>query len=683
MSLQRLATFLTIAIMAAMLSLVEPAGAATNPTPQTITFSGGGWGHGVGMSQYGALGRAEAGFTAEEILAFYYQGTNLVGSANLTLDPLVAVDDVDVRVGVDNCSSFTPLGPGATGNPSPVSISVDDVVIATTSDAIAIARSYDTVQGAYAWQVLTGPGASCNGRQPVVSNLVADVCGSGCVGAFLTITFNDGEPIAIGAADTPGRRYAHGQIQLLPDGRRVPGNASAATLCGNPADDDFCVVVGNMTMQQYLYGLAEVPARWHFEALRSQAIAGRSYALATMSRRDTNPTWQEPFNLYASTLDQNYVGWDHESEPCPNADCRWIEAVDVTNDMYVATPDGQVATTFYSSSNGGYTNANEDNYQWAGWVRDPISYLRSNPDPYDNQASNPNAAWDRTYSLDDISKWLADYPYTDLDVGQVEGITIENTTSGYVDYALVTVYGSSRTLEIRRGDPSDADYDTAEPFGYRFWNALRIGCSATAGCDRFPGHRLRISSYFDVDPTAYFADAIRWMTLNDIGTGVSPNHYGPGLGNDRGTLALFMWNFAGRPLPATPTPFEDVPAGSEYETAVQWMVEKGITKGTTETTFSPDKIVSRDEAAVFLWRFAGKPQPVNLITFEDVPPNAWFETAMQWMVENEITLGTTATTYSPLMPLMRGDISTFLWRLAAKPAAFAPDAFLPTAMRAV
>ncbi len=679
MSQQRLATSLIIAVVAALLSFSQPAGAATPPADPAITFSGGGWGHGVGMSQYGSLGRAEAGFTAEEILAFYYQDTQILGAAGLALDPAVAVDDVDVRVGTSNCSAFTPLGANGAGSPGPVTIAVDGTDIATTTDPFTIGRSYDSAQGAYAWQMLVGPGAGCNGRQPTVSTLLADVCGTGCVGAYLTITFPDGEPIAISAADVPGRRYAHGQIQMLPDGRIAPGKASPATRCGNPAVDDFCIVVGNMTMQQYLYGLAEVPSSWHFEALRSQAIAGRSYGLSTLARRVTTASWHEPFDLYASTLDQNYAGWDHESETCSS--CRWIEAVDATNDLYVATTDGEVATTFYSSSNGGYSNANEDFYQWAGWHRSPISYLRANRDQYDNHPSNPNSTWERTYSLADISRWLADYPYADLDVGQVERISISDSPSGYIDYALVTVHGTQRTLEIRRGSPNDAGYDTAEPFGYRFWNALRIGCGNTSGCSKLPGHRTRVTTFFDVDPDAYFADAVAWMTLNDLTGGVAANTFAPSLGNDRATIATFLWRFAGEPTPFDNQSFSDVPAGAFYETAVQWMVEQGITFGTTTDTFSPSTIVTRGEAAAFLWRFAGQPPPTAPNSFTDVPAGAYYVDAVKWMIEWEITFGTAADTFSPDDTLTRGDIAAFLWRLAAKPGAFADGAFLPIAMR--
>lgn len=685
---QRLATSLIIAIVAALLSMPSPAAAATSPpsAEPALTFVGGGWGHGVGMSQYGALARAEAGFSAEDIIGFYYQGTQILGSADLVLDPAVVLDDVDVRVGTANCSTFVPQGP------SPITIAIDGVDIGTTSSPVAISRDGKS-PGPYRWKVLAGPGARCTGDSHIASIAAdagaADFCPNDlCVSdwpapALLTITFNDGEPIAISAADKPtsqpDRSYAHGQIQLLPDNRIAPGKTSPSTRCGNPGDDDFCIVVGNMTMQQYLYGLAEVPASWPIEALRAQAIAGRSYALSRIAARDTNPAWYEPFNLYASTDDQYYVGWSREAETC--ATCHWLKAVDLTNDMYVATPDGQVATTFYSSSNGGYTNANEDFYQWAAWKRNPISYLRANRDPYDNYPSNPNATWERTYTLADISRWLTNYPYANLDVGTVKRISITETPlSGYIDYALVTVYGTDRTLEIRR-DPTDPH---SEPFGYRFWNALRIGCNGDPGCSSLPGHRVRIITFFDVDPLAYWSKPIKWMALSDISSGVAPNEFGPARANNRATLATFLWRFAGSPTPLTTKSFDDVVPGSYYETAVQWMADRGITKGTTADTFSPETVVTRAQAAAFLWRFAGKPAPAadNTTTaFEDVAPDAYYEAAVQWMVTWGITKGTTDKTFSPNAPLTRGAIATFLYRLAGKPGAFADGAFMPVAMR--
>jgi len=636
--------------------------AAAPPTEASITLSGGGWGHGIGMSQYGALGRANAGKTAEQIIAFYYQGTQILPAASLALDPAVVVDDVDVRVGSSNCSRFVPSGQ--------VTLAVDGTDIASASSPIAIGRSNAAGVG-YSWQIVAGPGARCQGRTPTADPGFTDLCGAGCPGAFLTITFTDREPIAISAADRRSgeadRSYAHGQIQLLPDGRKVPGNANAASQCGNPSADDFCIVVGEMTMQQYLYGLAEVPATWPIEALRTQAMAGRAYALSRMEARDTSPQWYEPFDLWASTADQYYVGWNHEAEAC--ATCRWLEAVDLTNDMFVAAPDGTIATTFYSSSNGGYTAANED--VWSGA---PISYLRANPDQFDDISANRNGAWEFTYTLADISRWLAAYPYSDLDVGTVQRIVISGVPpSGRIDKALVTLYGTQKTLAVVDS--------SGNPYGYRFFRAIQLGCRGDAGCSEPLTTKIRISSFFDVPPGKWFSDPIKWIAESNITTGTAPNLYSPFEPNTRASVALFLWRFAGRPPAVIPGPFTDVAAGANYEEAVAWLVDAGVTTGTSPTEFSPNLTVTRGQAATFLWRFAGSPTPTVEQSFADVESARYYAIPISWMVEWGITTGTSPQTFEPDSPVNRAQMATFLWRLAGKPGAFAPSNTLPAAMR--
>lgn len=681
----RIPTTIAIALLAVSLSptpggavSMTPAAAAPPAVP-SITLSGGGWGHGIGMSQYGALGRAQAGQTAEEIMAFYYQGTQILPAASLTLDPSVVVDDVDVRVGSSNCSRFVPSGQ--------VTLAVDGTDIATASNPIAIGRSYDSTQGIWAWQIVAGPGAHCQGRVPVADPGFSDICGTGCGGAYLTITFTDGEPIAISAADRragePDRSYAHGQIQLLPDGRKVPGNTKAASQCGNPSLDDFCIVVGNMTMQQYLYGLAEVPSTWPIEALRAQAMAGRAYALSRMEARDTSPQWYEPFNLWASTKDQYYVGWNHESETCPtSATCRWIEAVDLTNDMFVAAPDSTVATTFYSSSNGGYTAANED-----VWGDVALSYLRANQDPFDDIPENPNGQWEFTYTLADVSRWLSNYPYANLENdagfsfydsasqrGLIDRIVISAVPpSGRIDKSLVTLYSGADSYEIRDS--------SGDPYGYRFFRAIQLGCRGDTGCSEPLTTKIRISSFFDVPAGKWFTEPIKWITDSNISTGTAPNLYSPFEPNSRSSVALFLWRFAGTPPAVIPTPFTDVVTGANYEEAVAWLLEAGITTGTSPTEFSPDLTVTRGQAATFLWRFAGRPTPTVEQNFADVDPVRYYAIPISWMVEWGITTGTSPQTFEPESPVDRAEMATFIWRLAGKPSAFAPGAALPSAMR--
>ncbi|MDD7302132.1 MAG: InlB B-repeat-containing protein [Eubacteriales bacterium] len=109
--------------------------------------------------------------------------------------------------------------------------------------------------------------------------------------------------------------------------------------------------------------------------------------------------------------------------------------------------------------------------------------------------------------------------------------------------------------------------------------------------------------------------------------------------------------------------FVDVAAGVYYEDAVDWAVESGITKGTDDTHFYPDGICTRAQAVTFLWRAAGSPEPeTRTMPFTDVPVSSYYYDAVLWAVRENITKGTTSTTFSPDADCTRAQIVTFLWR---------------------
>jgi hypothetical protein len=119
----------------------------------------------------------------------------------------------------------------------------------------------------------------------------------------------------------------------------------------------------------------------------------------------------------------------------------------------------------------------------------------------------------------------------------------------------------------------------------------------------------------------------------------------------------------GSPEPTTASsPFTDVSADAYYYKAVLWAVEKGITAGTSDTTFSPNAVVSRSQTVTFLWRAAGKPVANDPVSFVDVPADAYYAEAVRWAVSNGITSGTGATTFSPAANCSRAQIVTFLSR---------------------
>ena len=125
----------------------------------------------------------------------------------------------------------------------------------------------------------------------------------------------------------------------------------------------------------------------------------------------------------------------------------------------------------------------------------------------------------------------------------------------------------------------------------------------------------------------------------------------------------FLWRAAGSPAPETnKIPFTDVPVDSYYYDAVLWAVENGITVGTTETTFSPNMICTRAQIVTFLWRSEKSPTPGTVNPFTDVKSTAYYADAVLWAVMEDITNGTTDTTFSPDADCTRAQIMTFIWR---------------------
>ena len=169
--------------------------------------------------------------------------------------------------------------------------------------------------------------------------------------------------------------------------------------------------------------------------------------------------------------------------------------------------------------------------------------------------------------------------------------------------------------------------------------------------------------FVDVATGSYYEDAVDWAVENGITTGVSANRFGPNGVCTRAQAVTFLWRAAGSPAPRSRTmPFTDVPAGSYYYDAVLWAVENGITKGTSETRFSPDDTCTRAQIVAFLWRSEKSPAAGTANPFADVKSDAYYADAVLWAVKENITKGTTSTTFSPNADCTRAQIVTFLWR---------------------
>lgn len=169
--------------------------------------------------------------------------------------------------------------------------------------------------------------------------------------------------------------------------------------------------------------------------------------------------------------------------------------------------------------------------------------------------------------------------------------------------------------------------------------------------------------FVDVATGSYYEDAVDWAVENGITKGTDDTHFSPDGICTRAQAVTFLWRTAGSPASKTSTmPFTDVPVGSYYYDAVLWAVENGITKGTSDTTFSPNMTCTRAQIVAFLWRSEKSPAAGTANPFADVKSTAYYADAVLWAVKENITKGTTSTTFSPNADCTRAQIVTFLWR---------------------
>ena len=173
--------------------------------------------------------------------------------------------------------------------------------------------------------------------------------------------------------------------------------------------------------------------------------------------------------------------------------------------------------------------------------------------------------------------------------------------------------------------------------------------------------------FTDVPETAYYRDAVAWAVEKGVTSGVTATTFAPDRVCTRAETVTFLWRAMGSPEPAAANnPFTDVSANDYYYKAVLWAVEKGITKGASDTTFSPAAPVTRAQTVTFLWRAAGMLAQSGSNPFTDVQTGAFYTDAVLWAVSKGITEGTGTTTFSPNLGCTRAQIVTFLYLYLAK-----------------
>ena len=168
----------------------------------------------------------------------------------------------------------------------------------------------------------------------------------------------------------------------------------------------------------------------------------------------------------------------------------------------------------------------------------------------------------------------------------------------------------------------------------------------------------------DVKPGDYFYDAVNWAVEKGITTGTSATTFSPNASCTRAQIVTFLWRASGSPEPKTASnPFTDVAANAYYCKAVLWAVENGITTGTSATTFSPDAPCTRAQGVTFLWRANGSKAASAAASFTDVASDAYYAPAVAWAAEQNVTGGVGNGLFSPDTTCTRAQIVSMLYRL--------------------
>ncbi len=594
--------------------------AAADHLPR-VQIHGGGWGHGVGMSQYGAYAMARNDHSAADILTHYYPGTTVADDdrsstrrirvgirTNQTASAIEAVGDPiqwhacsprsgeeTQRVPAERCEEWFAQDPGT------------EARVVPHEDGVRIERR--TSNGWETWKTT--------------------------VRAVARAEHGSGEIRAQSQHDTL-RSYRFGWR----DFHNINGRLS--------------VVQDVSSVERYLRGLAESPNSWGEDgpaALRAQAITGRTFAL----RRLLAPRGgQCSCDLLSTPADQVFTGEDKVRDAFGR---HWADAVANSADR-VLTYDGSLAETYYSSSHGqGRTENVEDS--WA-FGTNSIPYLRSVDDPWSAHpdAGNPRASWTATVANDRLAAFVSEgEPFT---LARVERLRVADRTDG----------GTPSLLEVA-GVDEDGERRSFSFDGSPHVNKAVAGAalrSRFTGVDGGTGDRLN-SSQIEALAFGPFTDddghvhefAISWAAHAGVVRGIGDEAFAPGRAVTREQMASYLVNTFDIPLSEADGTFDDVTATNPHAANIEAVVAADVARGYDDGTFRPSEPVTRAQMATFLAQALAL-STERRGTFTDVDGGTHAEN-IEAIADAGITTGCDAERFCPSDPVQRGQLASFLHRL--------------------
>lgn len=394
---------LTLAVAASAALLPMPVATAADPSALradgTFTVYGSGWGHGLGLSQWGSYGLAKKGWSAERILTYFYSGTSVVTDQS---------PPEDIRVELTSGRRQIRL----TAEGGPVQLWAKQPGTGKALGTIPAGETWivRAVDGAFEVYDATGAMVGARAWGSASSDLFATYADAGA-----RVKVPEG-----------GATYNRGTLEI--------------DLTGCPSGCAVRLIL-QLPFEEYLLGIGEVPSSWPMQALRAQAVAARSFALYKIRKYGVQAACA--CNVSDGSNDQVYMGWSKEGG---TQGARWVKAVETTAGQIV-TYQGAVALTVYTASDGGHT---EDlNVQW-GTPLSSFPYLAGVCDPGEYTPANPWTDWSREFSVEAFTQALA--PYTGP-IGTVQGFgKIVRGVSGRIQDAVVLGSDGEATLsgaEIR------------------------------------------------------------------------------------------------------------------------------------------------------------------------------------------------------------------------------------------
>ncbi len=619
-------------------SLVAPAGSAAAAEDDTVSFVGAGWGHGVGLSQYGAYGASRDGWTVDQITGHFYKGTTLT---TLGEDGTSVADDIWVSLR-RNQESITLIARKifySDENPPTADVVVNPATDAWVMgineklriDRIANTRNCDlTFTDSGGGLVRAVENVSCDikiewdGAEDKPTRKMAV---EGCEFA----DWNGSESAYPSGSLYRECQYGRGYMVIKP-----PGDGSTGPF-------DVTVI---LDLESYVLGISEMPYYWGLAqnggmaALEAQAIAARSYARELMLYRGEAGSnscggW---CHVRDDTSDQRYIGWGHGWS-------TWTAAVEATAGKVITHPDASedeefIVRAYYSSSSGGATeNVHE---VWSSFD-DPVPYLMTADDSWALTSINPHADWTVTKSADYVAGKVGLDTLTGAAVierhtsGSAKTVRFTGLDGGVETYVDRTSVWVDQTMGLRSiyfdvqfGDVEVPPFDDIagsvhyDDIAYIADLGITKGCNPPANTDFCPDDNVTRGemaafivralgltddggqNWFTDDDGSVFEADINKLRAAEITAGCNGDgtEFCPNDPVSRGEMAAFLVRGLGYSDPGAGDWFTD-DDGSIFEDNIDRLKVAGVTVGCNPPAndkFCPDDPVQRDQMASFLAR---------------------------------------------------------------------------------